>query len=75
MSKSAGEYSETREIGLRRSVGAVGLVLYVLSSVTGSSVQSVTRGTVPFLIPLLITLLLITFVPAFSLWLPGLLVK
>ena len=53
----------------------VGLVLYVLSSVTGSSVQTVTRGTVPFLIPLLITLLLITFIPAFSLWLPGLLVK
>ncbi|MDG2221388.1 MAG: TRAP transporter large permease [Rubripirellula sp.] len=53
----------------------VGLVLYVLSSVTGSSVQTVTRGTIPFLIPLLITLLLITFIPAFSLWLPGLLVK
>ena len=51
----------------------VGLVLYVLSSVTGSSVQQVIRGTVPFLIPLLITLLLITFVPAFSLWLPSLL--
>ena len=53
----------------------VGLVLYVLSSVTGASVQSVTRGTVPFLIPLLITLLLITFVPALSLWLPSLLHK
>lgn len=53
----------------------VGLVLYVLSSVTGSSVQTVTRGTVPFLIPLLITLLLITFIPGFSLWLPGLLGK
>ena len=53
----------------------VGLVLYVLSSVTGSSVQTVTRGMVPFLIPLLITLLLITFIPAFSLWLPGLLAK
>lgn len=53
----------------------VGLVLYVLSSVTGSSVQQVIRGTVPFLIPLLITLLLITFVPAFSLWLPSLLAK
>jgi len=53
----------------------VGLVLYVLSSVTGSPVQSVARGTVPFLIPLLITLLLITFIPAFSLWLPGLLGK
>lgn len=53
----------------------VGLVLYVLSSVTGSSVQTVTRGTVPFLIPLVITLLLITFIPAFSLWLPGLLAE
>ncbi len=53
----------------------VGLVLYVLSSVTGSPVETVTRGTVPFLIPLLITLLLITFVPAFSLLLPGLLAK
>lgn len=53
----------------------VGLVLYVLSSVTGSSVQTVTRGTVPFLIPLLITLLLITFIPAFSLWLPNLLTQ
>ena len=51
----------------------VGLVLYVLSSVTGSSVQAVTRGTIPFLIPLLITLLLITFIPALSLWLPSLL--
>ena len=51
----------------------VGLVLYVLSSVTGNSVQSVTRGTVPFLIPLIITLLLITFIPALSLWLPGVL--
>ena len=50
----------------------VGLVLYVLSSVTGASVQTVIRGTVPFLIPLLVTLLLITFVPAFSLWLPSL---
>lgn len=53
----------------------VGLVLYVLSSVTGASVQTVIRGTVPFLIPLLVTLLLITFVPAFSLWLPSLLVN
>ncbi len=53
----------------------VGLVLYVLSSVTGSPVQTVTRGTVPFLIPLLITLLIITFIPALSLWLPGLMAK
>lgn len=53
----------------------VGLVLYVLSSVTNAPVQRVVRGTIPFLIPLMITLLVITFFPAVSLWLPGMLSK
>ena len=48
----------------------VGLVLYVLSSVTGTTVQQVMRGVLPFLLPLGITLLIVTFVPAVSLWLP-----
>ena len=48
----------------------VGLVLYILSSVTGAPVQRVVWGTLPFLIPLAITLLVVTFVPAVSLWLP-----
>ena len=48
----------------------VGLVLYVLSSVTGAPLQRVVRGTLPFLLPLLITLLLITYISAISLWLP-----
>ena len=51
----------------------VGLVLYVLSSVTGASVQQVMWGTLPFLLPLGITLIIVTFVPAVSLWLPHLL--
>jgi tripartite ATP-independent transporter DctM subunit len=51
----------------------VGLVLYVLSSVTGASVQQVMWGTLPFLVPLGITLIIVTFVPAVSLWLPHLL--
>lgn len=51
----------------------IGLVLYVLSSVTDCPVQRVVRGTVPFLVPLVLTLLIITFFPAVSLWLPGLL--
>jgi tripartite ATP-independent transporter DctM subunit len=51
----------------------VGLVLYVLSSVTGASVQQVMRGTIPFLVPLGLTLGIVTFVPAVSLWLPRLL--
>jgi tripartite ATP-independent transporter DctM subunit len=51
----------------------VGLVLYVLSSVTGAPFPQVVRGTTPFLIPLALMLLVVTFVPAFSLWLPRLL--
>lgn len=48
----------------------VGLVLYVLSSVTGAPFPRVVRGMVPFLLPLGITLLVVTFVPDVSLWLP-----
>lgn len=52
----------------------VGLVLYVLSSVTGAPLVVVIRGTIPFLIPLLITLIIITCFPAISTWLPSLIV-
>lgn len=48
----------------------IGLVLYVLSSVTEVPFGTVVRGTAPFLIPLGAALMLITFVPAISLWLP-----
>lgn len=53
----------------------VGLVLYVLSSVSKTPVQRVMRGTWPFLLPLFATLLIVTFVPALSLWLPRWLLK
>lgn len=49
----------------------VGLVLFVLSSVTGAPVHTVIKGVVPFFIPMVVTLILITLVPALSLWLPG----
>ncbi|HEX6325411.1 MAG TPA: TRAP transporter large permease [Jiangellaceae bacterium] len=51
----------------------MGGVLYVLSSVTGISVADVFRGVAPFLIPLLLVLGVVTFVPGLVLWLPGLL--
>lgn len=50
----------------------VGLVLYVFSSVTGLSTRQVIRGVVPFYGVLLGVLVLITFFPFFSTWLPGL---
>jgi len=49
----------------------VGLVLYVLSSVTGAEMPVIMRGIAPFLLPLMVTLWFVTFVPAVSLWLPG----
>lgn len=51
----------------------IGGVLFVLSSVTKTPVAEVFRGVAPFLVPLLVTLLLITFVPQLALWLPELL--
>lgn len=51
----------------------IGLVLYVLSSVTGMSFPEVARGALPFLAPLGVVLLVVTFIPAVSLWLPDVL--
>ena len=48
----------------------VGLVLYVLAGVSGVSFERCVKATAPFLIPLVIVLLLVAFVPALSLALP-----
>ena len=50
----------------------VGIVLYVTSNVAKVSANRVIKATTPFLIPLLITLLLITYVPAITNFLPNL---
>lgn len=50
----------------------LGLVLYVLSTVSQIPFEKAVRGTVPFLIPLILVLLLIVFVPGITMWLPGL---
>src|SRR5699024_428973 len=51
----------------------VGLNLYVASGISGSSLLSVSRGIIPFVIAAIVVLLLITFVPFFSTFLPDLL--
>ncbi|HYN63418.1 MAG TPA: TRAP transporter large permease, partial [Candidatus Limnocylindrales bacterium] len=48
----------------------LGMVLFVLSRVAKLSVQRTTMAILPWLVPLFIALLVITFVPAVSLWLP-----
>lgn len=53
----------------------VGMVLYVLARVAGISFERCTAATLPFLFPLVVVLILITFVPSFSMWLPTLIYR
>ena len=48
----------------------LGMVLFVLSRVAKLSVERTTMAILPWLVPLLLALLLITFVPMITLWLP-----
>ncbi|SNS16797.1 TRAP transporter, DctM subunit [Anaerovirgula multivorans] len=50
----------------------VGAVLFIGSAVGKVSMERVVRATLPFYVCMIITLLLITFVPGVSLWLPSL---
>jgi TRAP-type C4-dicarboxylate transport system permease large subunit len=50
----------------------MGMVLFVLARVAHLSVEKTTMAILPWLIPLLISLILITYIPSISLWLPRL---
>jgi len=54
---------------------SIGMVLYVLSKVSGVAFERCVIATAPFLIPLVVVLLLLTFVPWLSMWLPVLLYR
>ena len=51
----------------------VGMVLFVLSKVSNVPFEQCVRATLPFLVPLVGVLLLLTFVPQLTLWLPEML--
>jgi len=53
----------------------IGLNLFVLSSLREGSMPDVVMGVLPFLVLLLILLLVVTYVPQLSLWLPNLVYK
>ena len=50
----------------------IGVVLYVVSNVSKVSAERVIKATAPFLVPLLIVLMIVTFVPGVTNWLPQL---
>ena len=49
----------------------VGNVLFVGCSVAGLGIERVIKPLIPFYIAMIIALLLVTFIPELSLWLPG----
>ncbi len=50
----------------------VGAVLFIGSAVSKQPMEKIVKATLPFFIMMIVTLLVITFVPAASLWLPSL---
>jgi len=53
----------------------VGMCLNVVSTMTKLDIVTIFRASIPFLIADVIVLLLVTFIPALSLWLPALLME
>ena len=49
----------------------VGMVLYVLSKVSGVKFEQCVIATAPFIVPLLVVLAMITFFPEIAMWLPN----
>jgi C4-dicarboxylate transporter DctM subunit len=53
----------------------VGLNLFVASGITGEPIKEVVKSVLPWFLVLLIGLLLITYIPEISLWLPNTMMK
>ena len=53
----------------------VGMSLYMISIITRMPISTVIRGVLPFFIPLILALIVVTLVPAISTWLPNILMK
>jgi tripartite ATP-independent transporter DctM subunit len=60
-------------LGIGLITPPVGSVLFVASAVSKQKIESVVRAMLPFYGMLLVVLAMVTYIPAISLWLPGLL--
>ena len=47
-----------------------GLLLFIMSNISGSPIKDIVRDALPFLLWMVVSLMLITFVPGLVLWLP-----
>ena len=62
-------------LGMGLITPPVGGVLFVGSAIAKLPIERVTKALYPFFIALLFVLALVTYVPAISLWLPGVALK
>lgn len=53
----------------------IGMGLFVTSEISGVKVEKLMKSILPFLIPLIIVLLLVAYIPNITLWLPNLIIK
>jgi TRAP-type C4-dicarboxylate transport system permease large subunit len=53
----------------------VGMSLYMVSIISNVSFSRMARVIWPFLVPLLVSLVIVTLVPSISTWLPNLMFK
>ena len=53
----------------------IGMVLYVLARVAKIPFEQCVVGTAPFLVPLVIVLMMVTFIPELTMWLPTLIYR
>ncbi len=58
-------------LGIGLFTPPVGTVLFTTCAIGGTSMESVSRRLIPFLVAMILVLLLVAFIPAVSLWLPS----
>lgn len=63
----------TVNVAIGQITPPVGVNLYVACNIADLSLTDISKAVVPFLIASIVALLLITYIPSLSLWLPGLL--
>lgn len=58
-------------LGIGLITPPVGVLLFVCSAISKRSIEQLTKGMLPFYAVMIVVLLMITFVPEFSTWLPN----
>ncbi len=63
----------TVNVAIGQITPPVGMNLFVACPIAGLSLKEISKSILPFLIASIVALLIITYIPVISLWLPGIL--